>query len=597
VETAHANTVLILGAGIHWAAIARELLLNRVPVCLVDSADIAFGATAKSSRLIHGGLRYLEYGDVKLVRESLIERQRLLDFAPCFVRPLRLFIPVTTNWSGLMRSAVGFLGGRRTPLGTWFNQPAPRGYWPTRIGLQMYDWLAGYDELPASTTQPVGAPETPRVDPTRYTGLLAYSDAQMLHPERFVLALLADAQQIAEEQGVPFAVHTWSEVQIDDEGRVTIAPVSGSLLSDPDTFCEQAETSEVSEDFGSRAGFVPRLIVNATGAWGDLTRRQLGLASHDLFGGTKGSHLITYHAGLRDALQGQAVYAEADDGRLVFVLPFGDGVLVGTTDETFTASPETATVTEAERDYLLRMVQQVFALTLTAADIAVQYSGVRPLPKQAVGANAAVSRDHAVVWEAHREIPVATLVGGKLTTWRAFAEDVCEQVLARWPKPRTSDTKSRVIPGNAPLPDGLAPGPALWQCWADEYGTRIEEVAALWPLFGTRLQQVLADTRGESHAALPDSPLSAAVVRWIIRHEWVTRLEDLVERRLLVVFAERLTRALLVELAACLIAEGRLPATEVTAAIERCGERLRVFYGRNIDAPAQSFTERGASAP
>jgi len=122
------QSVLILGAGIHGAAIARELLLNRVPVCVVDSADIAFGATSKSSRLIHGGLRYLEYGDVKLVRESLLERERLLELAPNFVRPLRLFIPVRTSWSGLVRSAVGFLGGQRSSWGRWFDVgPEPRG--------------------------------------------------------------------------------------------------------------------------------------------------------------------------------------------------------------------------------------------------------------------------------------------------------------------------------------------------------------------------------------------------------------------------------------------------------------------------------------
>jgi glycerol-3-phosphate dehydrogenase len=560
--------VLILGAGVHGAAIARELLLNRVPVCLVDRADVAFGATAKSSRLIHGGLRYLEYGDVGLVRESLAERQRMLDLAPQFVCPLRLFIPVRTSWTGLVRSAVGFLGGHRAGWGQWIDPgPAPRGYWPTRIGLQMYDWLSG-SGLPESAAAEVGAPDTPRVDPARYTGLLSYWDAQMLYPERFVLALLADAADIAREQGLEFTVHTWSQVALSDEGCVTIStPVSRSLRSDLDTF-----------------SLTPRVIINATGAWGDLTRQQLGIGGERLFGGTKGSHLVSYHAGLRDALQGHAVYAEADDGRLVFVLPFGEAVLIGTTDVTFTALPESATVSAEERDYLLTMVNQVFALSLTEADITLTYSGVRPLPRSDADSNAAVSRDHAIVWESRGGVPVATLVGGKLTTWRAFAEAVCEEALPRCPRPRTADTTSRAIPGGDPPPDGLTPGPELWRHYATLYGARSDEVAALWPLFGTRLNQILQDTRSESRAPLAEGPWSAAVVRWIIRHEWVECLEDLVERRLMAVFAPQLTRDLLSGLAECLIAEGHLAPDHATAAIERCSERLREFYGRALSS-------------
>jgi len=551
--TRHSSSVLILGAGIHGAAIARELLLNRVPVRLIDSADIAFGATAKSSRLIHGGLRYLEYGDVKLVRESLHERQRLLELAPHFVRPLRLFIPVRSSWSGLVRSAVGFLGGHRAAWGHWFNTgPEPRGFWPTRIGLQLYDWLGGNTGLPGSEAVEIGAPGTPRVDPARYVGLLAYSDAQMLFPERFVLALLADAVEIARANDVPFTVHTWSD-----------SPVSRTLPSVRDT--------------------LPSVIVNATGAWGDFTCRQLGVEREPFFGGTKGSHLVTYHVGLKEALAGHAVYAEADDGRLVFVLPFGDAVLIGTTDETFNGSPESATVTTVEQEYLLRMVNEVFALSLTTADIALQYSGVRPLPKPAGGPNAAISRDHDIVWEDCHGIPLVTLIGGKLTTWRAFSETVCDEVLARVPKPRTENTLARPIPGNDPLPAGLLPGPELWRHWAAEFGTRPEEVAALWPLFGTRLCTVLEETRGASHESLPDAPWSAAVVRWIIRHEWVTRLEDLVERRLMAVFAPTLTDRFLRALADCLVAEAKLRAEEVPAAIERCCERLRGFYGRDVN--------------
>src|SRR5579872_1947744 len=138
---AQQHTILILGAGINGAAIARELALNGVSVFLVDTSDVAFGATAYASRLIHGGLRYLEYGEFDLVRESLAERTRLLRLAPQFVRPLRLFIPIENRFGGLWRSAERFLfkGGRATRPGRAGKPVTPRGLWLVQMGLRMYD--------------------------------------------------------------------------------------------------------------------------------------------------------------------------------------------------------------------------------------------------------------------------------------------------------------------------------------------------------------------------------------------------------------------------------------------------------------------------
>lgn len=561
--------VLILGGGVHGVAIARELVLNRVPVCLVERADLAYGATAKSSRLIHGGLRYLEYGDIKLVRESLAERQRLLELAPYFVRPLRLYIPVRTQWTGLLRSAAGFLGGQRSGWARWLEpEQTPRGFWPVRIGLGMYDFLAGRGPLPSSAVVSLGEPGTPRVDARRYVGMLAYSDAQMLFPERLVLALLVDAAEIAAQQQVPLTVHTWSEVQRTGDGGFHIVP--------------RHDAEIVAHRSAATVSVRPRLIVNATGAWGDLTREHLGVGRRVLFGGTKGGHLVTFHPQLKEALQGQAVYAEADDGRLVFVLPFGEGVLIGTTDERFPEPPERATVTAEERAYLLQMVNEVFGLSLTAADVAVQYSGVRPLPAAQGLSNAAVSRDHELVWEDCGGVPMVTLVGGKLTTWRAFAEIVTDNVLLRYLQPRTADTRQRRIPGNDPLPLRLSPGSELWQLWAQEFASRPEEVAALWPLLGTRLRKVLQDTRETARDPLPDCDLSAGVIRWLIREEWVTTLEDLVERRLMLVFAPRLSLRLLQHLAECLVAEGKLTPEQLAPAVEHCRLRLEQHYGRVV---------------
>ena len=213
-------SVLILGAGINGACVARELALNGVDVVIVDRHDIATGATAKSSRLIHGGLRYLEYGDVGLVRESLNERARLLRLAPQFVRPLRLHIPVGRRTGGLIQAAFRFVKLNR--IAASFPFSAGRGLWAVRIGLWMYDHLTASDATQRHAVKRTGESKTPAVDPEQYRWLCSYSDAQILAPERFVVALLADAQQAARERGVRCDVLT-RHAAVMENGEVRVS--------------------------------------------------------------------------------------------------------------------------------------------------------------------------------------------------------------------------------------------------------------------------------------------------------------------------------------------------------------------------------------
>ncbi|MDP1798834.1 MAG: FAD-dependent oxidoreductase, partial [Planctomycetaceae bacterium] len=483
------------------------------------------------------------------------------------VRPLRLFIPVRSAWSGLRRSAIGFFGLRRTEWGRALEGPAvPRGYWPTRIGLSMYDWLSGSQAFPASEAVDFTDPGVPHVDRSRYAGMLAYSDAQMLYPERFILALLADAVHIAASEHVPLEVLT----------RRTVSWEQGRL--------------RLTADNGTATDITPALIVNATGAWGDRTLQSLRVDHPPLFGGTKGSHIVTWNAELKAALGEHAIYAEAGDGRLVFVLPFGDAVLIGTTDESFTGSPGEVVATPAELAYLLKSVHDVFGITLTDDDITAHYCGVRPLPVQA-GSNASISRDHSLTWQAADAIPILTLVGGKLTTWRAFAEEAVTAVLQRLQRIRLEATATRMVPGHDPLPNGLSPGPELWQFWAMEFQTTPEQVAALWPLYGTRLTTILQATRSEKGRSITGTAWTSPVVRWVIEHEWVTRLEDLVERRLMLAFARELSMAMLDDLADMLIEAGRLNESHRAEEVTACVARLQRFYGRshNERSPGNAF--------
>ena len=288
--------VLILGAGINGSAIARELLLGGLNVILVDTADIAAGATAYSSRLIHGGLRYLEYGEFSLVRESLAERGRLLRLAPQFVHPLELFVPVENRFGGLLSSVGRFFGWRWWPGGKHSGQG--RGLWLIGAGLRMYDAYAHDRTLPRHRVQRVGTSDGIPVDPRRFHWLASYYDAQVTYPERFVLALLEDARQIAAERGLRFEVLTRHRASLDGT-TATIAPLTAGD--------------------GQHVAFSPAAIINATGAWVDNTLAQIRVTSPRLMGGTKGSHLFTFHQGLAGALAGRGVYAEASDGRPILI--------------------------------------------------------------------------------------------------------------------------------------------------------------------------------------------------------------------------------------------------------------------------------------
>ena len=363
------KAVLVIGAGINGVAIARELLLNRLPVVLVDRWDISFGTTAYSSRLIHGGLRYLEFCDFKLVHESLEERERLLDLSPQFVKPIHLFIPIERRFSGFLAAAKKFFGWQSKKKGP----PVPRGLWLINMGLWMYDALARRSKMPRHRVFRVNDPDSPPVNQQQFRWLCSYYDAQIEFPERFVLAMLEDARQLAQENGVSLQVLTYHEVTKQGE-HFSIRPT---------------------REGDSATTMKPAAVINATGAWVDQALQQVGVDSPKLMGGTKGSHFLTRSPALRSALDGNGVYAEASDGRPVFLLALGEYSLVGTTDLVCEVSPESVTASEEELDYLRKAAIEVFPhVELTRDDIEMHYCGVRPLPTSSAGTTAAITRRH-----------------------------------------------------------------------------------------------------------------------------------------------------------------------------------------------------------
>ncbi|MGE0537665.1 MAG: glycerol-3-phosphate dehydrogenase/oxidase [Pirellulales bacterium] len=556
--------VLILGAGINGCALARELVLNGVGVTLVDTADVASGATAYSSRLIHGGLRYLEYGEFSLVRESLAERTRLLKLAPQFVRPLQLFIPVENRFGGVLASAARFLG-----LEGWLHRDPPhqpRGQWLVRAGLWFYDTYARDPSLPRRTSHRLGEESTPPVNDSKYIALCSYFDAQVRYPERFTLALVEDARALAAENGAPFELLCYHEARLDGR-RATIEPVGNGSA-------------------GASRTLEPAAIINATGAWVDLTLRQLHVESATLMGGTKGSHFITHRQGLVHALAGRGIYAEAPDGRPVFVLPLGDAVLVGTTDEPYQGDPADAVCSPRELGYLLDTVNEIFPqFAMTEADVELEYSGVRPLPASGDASPASITRRHWMEEHHGAALPIYSIIGGKLTTCRSLAESSAATILARLGLPVRATSRERPVPGGDVDADGARRAQI-----AERFALPRDTVERLWALCGARVEAIFDELeRGDDadwRTSLSGTWLPRGFARWIVEHEWVSRLDDLVERRLMLLYEPQLTEACLRELAGQLVAAGKLPPERLDEEVNRTMARLAEHFDKQVLAQA-----------
>ena len=603
------KTIVVLGAGINGAALARELAVSGVGVVVVDGDDIAGGATAWSTRLIHGGLRYLEFGEIGLVRESLAERNRLVRLAPHLVRPLPFYLPVQGRWGGLWAGAARLVGCE--PLARRWQGTRGRGSWTVGTGLALYDLLAAGAGWPRHRITRAGGAGLPQIDARAFPLAGIYSDAQLLFPERFTVELLVDARVIAAASGTRFEVYTHRPVRLGHGGMVVVgaAPVAGGLVARaamPAMPAMPAAAVEIRAD----------AIVNATGAWVDRTLESLfpldaaGAAGPDavgrrLIGGTKGSHLLVRCARLRAALSDYGVYAEAADGRPVFVLPFGPNlVLVGTTDIPFTGDPAEARASEAEIGYLIAAVNRLFPMVAVDRDCVQQhYCGVRPLPRVREGGRspAGISRRHLLVRHADSPLPLWSIVGGKLTTCRSLAEAAAAEVLGTLGLPVRGTSRERPLPGACA---GASRTAAIQQAVAAaaEAGMPMQQAAAVAEstvaLFGKRAADVWhrskvpgqdvaqiqtqdkAQGPGPGHIRGVDLP--AAAVEFCVREEWAVTLDDVIERRLMLSFHERLSRETIADVAELLVRAGVLAADLAAVEVDACVARLESRYGRIV---------------
>ncbi|WP_232331594.1 glycerol-3-phosphate dehydrogenase/oxidase [Agromyces laixinhei] len=512
-------SVLVIGAGINGIATFRDLALQGVDVVLVDRGDFVSGASAASSHMIHGGIRYLENGEFRLVKESVTERNALIRIAPHYVKPLETTVPIFSTFSGILSAPMRFLTHKS-------GKPTERGAALIKTGLTIYDAFSrGGGQVPRhrfhGRTRSLA--ELPALnDGIKYTA--TYYDASMHDPERLALDVLFD--------GLATGGHARAANYLEAVGMGG----DGVRLRDALTGIE----FDVAAD----------IVVNTSGPWTDLTNAELGRPTA-FMGGTKGSHIVLDNPELLAATGGREIFFEHEDGRIVLIYPLKGKVMVGTTDlEHDMRQP--AVCTEAEVDYFFELIAHVFpAVPVDRSQIVYRFSGVRPLPRHDDEAPGFVSRDYRIEQADVPERPGSTLlslVGGKWTTFRALAEHLSNEVLALLDRERVSSTAGLAIGGGA----GYPTTDDARRVWVVAHGDEVGPLRAeeLLERYGTRAESFIASIEGEQDESLAHHPgYSRREIAWLAGTEQVVHLADVVLRRTSIAFTGALTVPLLDELA------------------------------------------------
>ena len=484
-QAANRSDLIIIGAGINGAGIARDASLRGLRVLVLDKGDVAGGTTSWSTRLIHGGLRYLEHHEIGLVRESLRERERLLRIAPHLVRPLPLLLPI-------------YRGDQRGRL-------------LIRTGMLAYDLLSHGKSLPGhrmlDRTAALG--RAPGLTEFGLLGAALFQDAQAEFAERLALENILDARTHGAE------IRTYHHVNevLSTEGRVSGVTGEDVLTGEP-------------------FHYAAPVVINVAGPWVDqvLAGRHVDQRPR-LIGGSKGSHIIVdpFPGAPRDAL-----YAEVrQDGRPFFIVPWNDLYLIGTTDTRYDGDLDTVVAEDWEIDLLIAETNRVIpTANLTRECVRYTYAGVRPLPYAPGVSEGSITRrhiihDHGVTGGARGLI---SIVGGKLTTYRELAEQCVDLVLRKLDHPAI-----RSHTAETPLPGGRTE-----QAWGDfavdfarKSGLRRRTVEHLLRVYGARAPEVLATASTPNLREVFD-PLTGAIaaeVPWAFHEEGARTLADVIARR------------------------------------------------------------------
>jgi glycerol-3-phosphate dehydrogenase len=546
--------VLIVGGGINGVGTFRDLAINGVDVLLVDRADFGSGASAASSHMAHGGIRYLENGEFRLVREAVRERNRMIENAPHLVRPLPTTVPMFKWFSGLLNAPLKFLN--------WLDRPAERGAVVIKVGLVFYDAFTGKMRTVPRHQFHMKAESFKRYPRLSRDALCTatYYDGAILCPERLIVEALLDAEA---ENPKARALN-----------YVSASAADGSTVTLKDELT--GETFIVK----------PKLVINAAGPWIDQANAGLGVKTR-FIGGTKGSHLVLDHPELRQAIGDHEFFFENKDGRIVLIFPLFDKVLVGTSDLPV-ESPDGVVCTDEEVDYFLGMIARVFPDVAVSRDqIVFRFSGVRPLAYSKAKTTGQITRDHEIqavsgVWTG-LNFPVYSLVGGKWTSFRAFSEQVADKTLAFLGQTRQKDTTALPIGGGKNYPrtaeerkrflDGLV-------AWTGLPAARLQ---VLFERYGTRAEQVAMFLGRENDRPLQTLPeYSRREIAFLATTEKVRRLDDLLLRRTMLAMLGQLTRQRVDELANVLGDALGWSGDEIRAEVKRTLALLEERHGARL---------------
>ncbi len=499
--------LFVIGGGINGTGIARDAQGRGLDVCLAEMGDLAGATSSKSTKLFHGGLRYLEFFEVGLVRKALIEREVLLEAMPHISWPLRFVLPYSpdmrfegdTPTSRLLNTVMPWMKGRRPD-------------WIIRIGLFLYDHLGGRKHLPGTRTLDLTTAPEGRPIKDRFRKAYEYSDC-WVEDSRLVALNARDAEQ----RGATVMTRT----------KVVTAERDGATWA---VTVEDVET-------GGQELIRARGLVNAGGPWvEDVVRNTVRMNSSEGVRLVRGSHIVVPK--LYD--HGKAYFFQGEDGRIIFAIPYEtDFTLIGTTDKDHGRDPSVAPeISEDEADYLCRFASNYFEAEVRRDDVVWSYSGVRPLYDDGAKSATAATRDYVLSLDAGpttdgplgSEPPLLNVFGGKITTYRKLAEQALAKLHPYFAGMKPDWTARVPLPGGDFPVDGVealvtelrAAHPFLDAYWARRlvraYGTEAKEICA-----GAETAEGMGRPFGGT--------LTEAEIRWLMEKEYARRAEDVVWRR------------------------------------------------------------------
>lgn len=497
-NTAAPLDLFVIGGGINGCGIARDAAGRGMSVALAEMNDLASATSSASTKLFHGGLRYLEYFEIALVRHALGERETLLKAMPHISWPMRFVLPyhkemrfeADTPASKILNFAMPWTKGRR---------PA----WLIRFGLFLYDHLGGRKILPATRTLSLnGTPEGAPLQP-QFSKAFEYSDC-WVEDARLVVLNARDA----EARGAKIMTRT----------KVISAARKGDLW---EITTEEAET-------GAQTIHHAKMLINAGGPWvGDIIQSKVRINSREGVRLVRGSHIVTKRLYDHD----KCYFFQGGDGRIIFAIPYEtDFTLIGTTDMDHADPSQRPECTPQERDYLINFANGYFQQELSAEDVVWTYSGVRPLYDDGASSAAAATRDYTLKVDAKGGAPILNIFGGKITTYRKLAEDAMEKIAPFFEGIADHWTAGVALPGGD-FPVGEV------QKLIDDLSAEFPFLDARWAArliraYGTEARQLLdgAETKADLGKTFGFN-LTEAEVRWLMQREYARTADDVLWRR------------------------------------------------------------------